>query len=227
MSKAKKKCTPWWRLLPTAQCNTVGRGLAPAAFSCNFAALCYDKRKGGKDMKKQEKLDLIRFAIETPQLCRCYFTYDDNYYYYYPNAVNEKFLLGQEEDDFILDGYCIRKISHLKKVEIKDDLCNTINKFNGTHELIKMPPVDISSWQSIFTSLKALDCFIIIENEIEGKFLIGVVEKTLKNKLYFKSFDADGIWDDVGLEIPYSQITTVKWATRYADVWQNYLQQNS
>ena len=177
-------------------------------------------------MKRQEKLDLIQSAIETPQLCRCYFTYDDNYYYYYPNAVNEKFLLGQEENDFLLDGYCIRKISQLKKVEIKNDKCNEINKQIGLTEQIKTPPVDISDWKTVFDSLMALQRFIIIENEISGEFAIGIIEKTFKNKLYFKRFDADGIWDDVGLEIPYSQITTVKWATRYAEVWQNYLQQN-
>ena len=177
-------------------------------------------------MKKQEKLDIIRRGIAETDICRCYFTYDKKYYYYYPNAVNDKFLLGQEEDDFILDGYCIRKISHLKKVEIKDDLCNVINKFNGTHEKIKMPPVDISSWQSIFDSLKALGCFVIIENEIEGRFLMGVVEKAFKNKLYFKSFDADGIWDD-GWEINYRGITTVKWGCRYAEVWQKYLNSKS
>lgn len=174
-------------------------------------------------MKKQEKLELIRSAIENPQLCRCYFTYDDKYYYYYPNAVNEKFLIGQEENDFILDGYCIRKISQLKKVEIKDDLCNTINRHIGLHQQIKMPPVDISNWKSIFDSLRELGCFVIIENELSGEFAIGIIEETFQNKLYFKSFDADGIWDDVGWEIPYSQITTVKWATRYADVWERYL----
>jgi hypothetical protein len=152
---------------------------------------------------------------------------EKNCYYYYPNAVNDKFLLGQEEDDFSLDGYCIRKISQLKKVEIKDDLCNAINKFNGTHEKIKMPPVDISSWQSIFDSLQALDCFVIIEDEIEERFLIGIVEKTFKNKLHFKSFDADGIWDDGFWEIYYRGITSVKWACRYATVWQQYLQNRS
>ena len=90
-----------------------------------------------------------------------------------------------------------------------------------------MPPVDISDWKTIFESLMALQGFIIIENEISGEFAIGIIEKTFKNKLYFKPFDADGIWDDAGLEIPYSQIATVRWATRYANVWQEYLQQNS
>lgn len=174
-------------------------------------------------MRKQEKLDIIQKAIEKPQICRCYFTYDDVYFYYYPNAVNEKFLLGQEEDDFLLDGYCIRKISQLKKVEIKDDKCNEINYVNGLTQNLAIPDVDITSWQTIFTSLKKLDRFIIIEDAFNEHFAIGIIEKIFKNKLYFKSFDADGIWDEDSLEIPYSTITTVKWACRYADTWQKYL----
>lgn len=175
-------------------------------------------------MKKQDKLDIIRKAIADTEICRCYFTYDDNYYYYYPNSVNDKFLLGQEENDFQLDGYCIRKISQLKKVEIKQDMCNTINKYFGITDQIAMPNVDITNWKTIFDSLMALNRFIMIEDELNGQFVIGVIEQTFRNKLYFKPFDADGVWDDAGLEIPYSQITTVKWGTRYADIWQKYLQ---
>lgn len=178
-------------------------------------------------MKKQDKLDTIQHAIDNTEICRCYFTYNDGFYiYYYPNAVNDKFLLGQLEDDFLLDGYCIRKISQLKKVEIKDDKCNEINKHFGLTDQIKMPPVDISDWKSIFDSLAALECFIIIEDECNDEYAIGLIEKVFRNKLFFKSFDADGQWG-TDLEIPFSQITTVKWATRYADVWQKYLQGES
>ena len=86
-----------------------------------------------------------------------------------------------------------------------------------------MPDVDISNWQTIFDSLQKLNKFIIIEDDINEQFAIGIIEKTFKNKLYFKSFDADGIWDNAGLEIPYSQITSVKWDCRYADTWEKYM----
>ena len=174
-------------------------------------------------MKKQDKINLIQRAIDTPQICRCYFTYDDDYFYYYPNAVTDKFLLGQEEDNFLLDGYSIRKVSQLKKVEIKDDLCNTINKHNGLHQQIQCPPVDLSDWKSIFDSLQALDCFVIIEDELGEQFAIGTIMKTFKSKLYFHAFDADGVWEE--WEIPYSQITSVHWQTRYTQGWQRYLEQ--
>lgn len=175
-------------------------------------------------MKKQEKIDLLRRGIDETAICRCYFTYDPNYFYYYPNAVNERFILGQEEDDFILDGYCIRKISQLKKVEIKDDKCSEINRLFGITDQIAPPNVDIGSWQSIFQSLASKEQYVEIEDAINGLFVIGVIEKALKDKLYFKSFDADGIWDEDSVEIRYSTITSVKWGTRYAEYWKRYLE---
>ena len=178
-------------------------------------------------MKKQEKIDLIKKGIDEKLICRCYFTYDENYYYYYPNAVNDKFILGQKEDDFILDGYSIRKISHLKKVQIKDDKCGEINKMLGVTEQICNPGIDISSWKSIFEDLSKLDVYLIIENEIDGEFAIGKIEKVLKNKLYFQPFDADGVWDEDGLEIPYSKITSVTWGDRYSKYWQMYLEREA
>ena len=44
-------------------------------------------------MKKQEKIDLIALGIRKTQLLRMYFRYDENYFYYYPNAVNERLIL--------------------------------------------------------------------------------------------------------------------------------------
>lgn len=175
-------------------------------------------------MKKQDKIDLIQKGIDETLICRCYFTYDENYWYYYPHAVNDKFMLGQEEDDFILDGYCIRKISHLKKVEVKDDKCLEISKMFGIVDQVINPDIDISSWRSIFESLSKLNVYIQIEDDINGQFAIGIIEKVLKDKLYFKPFDADGVWDEDGLEIRYSQITSVSWENRYSKYWQRYLE---
>lgn len=174
-------------------------------------------------MKRQDKIDVLNKGINEIEICRCYFTYDDNYFYYYPNDVNEKFLLGQEENDFLLDGYCIRKISQLKKVEIKSDKCNEINKAIGITNQIKVPNVDISSWKSIFESLKVLNKFIIIEDEVNEKFAIGIIEKICTNKVLFRAFDADGEWQSDALNIPYISITNVAWETRYTNNWERYL----
>ena len=174
-------------------------------------------------MKKKKVIKILNKGIELTEICCCYFTYDKNYYCYYPNLVNEKFLVGQEEDDFLLDGYHIRKISQLKRVEIKDDLCNIINKSNGLTKKVEAPNINISSWRSIFNSLKKLNKFIIIEDAINEQFAIGLIKKIGKRKVHFYDFDADGIWQENLLEIPYSSITSVSWGTRYAENWENYL----
>ena len=96
-------------------------------------------------MKKQEKLALLERAIANIEICDCYFSYNENYFCYYPNAVNEKFILGQEESDFLLDGYAIRKISHLKKVKLKNDKRNEINKELGVTAQIQNTGVDTNS----------------------------------------------------------------------------------
>lgn len=174
-------------------------------------------------MKKQDKLDVVQKAIAETGLCRFDFTYDANYFYYYPLALTDKFVLGQAEDDFLLDGWSIRKISQIKKVARRADTCDEINRLLGLKEKIEKPPVDMTDWRSIFESLKAMDRFIIVEDERNGQFVIGEIRDVRNNKLFFKGFDADGVWDADEDEIPFTQITSISWGTRYVDTWERYL----
>lgn len=152
-----------------------------------------------------------------------FFDFDQGYYHYYPNLVNDKIFVGQEEADFIVDGYHIRKLSQLKKVRIKDDKCNEINRLNGVIHGVCTPELDISSWQSIFEGLKALNTIIIVEDENNKEFFIGEIMKAGKSKVHLRIFDADGIWQENQEVVPYSSITKVSWKTRYAENWEKYL----
>ena len=143
-------------------------------------------------MKKQEKIDILQRGIDEKQMCRCYFSYD-----------------GQEEDDFLLDGYCIRKLSQLKKVELREDKCGEINRLLGVTDQIADPGIDISSWQSIFQDLMERDYYIILEDENNGQLEIGRITKVLKDRIYFLSFDADGVWAETD---------------RYVERWRQYLE---
>lgn len=68
---------------------------------------------------------------------------------------------------------------------------------------------------------------IIVEkeslNDDECEFAIGKIVKVLKTKVIFKGFDADGVWQEDFYEIPYSQITSVTFASRYVDVFSKYV----
>ncbi|MBQ9115929.1 MAG: hypothetical protein IJY04_02795 [Clostridia bacterium] len=176
-------------------------------------------------MKKQEKLDIINKCIAEKLMCRCYFIhFGEGYYdYYYPNAVSDRLVFLQKENDFILNGYTVRKLSHLKRVELRNDKCDEINRWSGLTEQVCAPDVDITSWETVLDSLEELECLIIIENEAEDEFHLGRIERVMRNLVVFRPIDADGIISESTIIIPYSSITSVSWDTRYANGWAKYL----
>ena len=99
-------------------------------------------------------------------------------------------------------------------------------KLLGVTDQIADPGIDISSWQSIFQDLMERDYYIILEDENNGQLEIGRITKVLKDRIYFLSFDADGVWAEANEEfiIRYGQITTVRWETRYVERWRQYLE---
>lgn len=177
-------------------------------------------------MKKSKKLEIISSSKGTYDLCRCYFDYHKNYWYFYILDYSEKFLFGIEEDDFQLNGFQIRKISDLKKIEIKDDLCTKINKDKKILDNVNAPAVQLLSWYDIFISLSKITKYLIVENEHEKKngpyFYLGKVKKIKKSSIIFSPFDADGIWfEDV--ELTFSEITSVTFGDRYSKAYGEYV----
>lgn len=177
-------------------------------------------------MKKSKKLKRLRAMLNSYNYGRCYFKYSLNYRYFYILDCTEKVFLGAEEDDFLLDGFHIRRISDMKKIEVKDDLCVKINRENKLLESIEKPDIDLSSWKKLFKSLKKLNCFIIIENEYLDMFYIGSIEKAKKNSVVFHPFDADGVWFD-SVEVPYKKITHVVFGDRYSKGFEEYFRSRS
>lgn len=177
-------------------------------------------------MKKSKKLEIISSAKGTYDLCRCYFDYDERYWYFYILDCSEKFLFGTEEYDFLLNGFQIRKISDLKKVEKKNDLCVKINREKGILDNINAPTVRLTSWYEIFSSLNGAVKYLIVENEHSKKngpyFYIGRIKKIKRSSVIISPFDADGVWfDDV--ELPFSEITSVTFGDRYSEGFGEYL----
>ncbi len=178
-------------------------------------------------MKKFEINELINMAVKSEELCRIFFKYDTDYSYLFPLMTSEKLFLSANEDYFILDGFTVRRLCDVKKVEIKNDKCVEIIKYEGVLDNIKVPEIDITDWYSVFLSLSKLNINIIVEkeslNDDECEFAIGKVIKVLKTKVIFKHFDADGIWQEDCYEIPYSQITSITFSSRYIDIFSKYV----
>ena len=178
-------------------------------------------------MKKAEKIELLQHSLEEKPLLRLYLKYDAYYTYWFPFGVSQKLLLAAKEDDFIIDGFSIRRISDIKKIEFKDDKCSEILTAEKVLDGLSAPEIDLSDWHSAFLSLQKLEKNIIIQHESleerEWDFSIGRIEKVLKTHVVFRHFDADGVWQEEPYEIPFSRITSVTFDSRYVNVFSKYI----
>ena len=178
-------------------------------------------------MKKCDIKLLINSSIVQRQLCRVRFDYDDNTWFIFPLLANDKMFLCANEEEFMLNGYSIRRFKDVEKAEYQEGKIFSMIQAEKIDERISVPNIDMSDWQTIFTSLKEQDKNIIVENEKaeenEDSFVIGRIIKATKTKVVMQHFDAEGIWEEELYEIPYSKITSVSFDTRYVNVFSKYL----
>jgi len=178
-------------------------------------------------MTKKEIKKLIRNGINPVQMCGIRLKYDVNNRYFFPVSTSDRLFLGANEDDFILDGYTIRRFTDVVKAEIVDGKQLEISKAEGVIDSIETPDIDLTDWYSVFVSLQVSDKFMIIEHEDldekEWMFAIGKINKVTKTKVYFRHFNADGKWDEDLWEIPFNEITSVSFETRYVDIFSKYV----
>ncbi len=178
-------------------------------------------------MTKQEMKRIVNECMSKRSLCRTYFHYDPAYWYFFPLLADDKLFLSMEEDDFILDGYSIRRFRDMTKAEIKADKCADIFIKEAVIDSIVVPDVDISTWDRAFSSLQSIGKNVIVESEDidreESWFIIGRIEKVYKSCCYVRHFDADGIWQDEPNRIEYGEITSVTFDSRYVNVFSKYV----
>ena len=181
-------------------------------------------------MKKSEIKAIIKHSIDQRNLCRMFFRYDKNYWYYFPLISSDKLFLGAEEDDFIIDGYSIRRYVDIVKAQTRDDKSVEILQSEGIVNSIQIPNIDISNWRTVFSSLQTINKNIIVEKESleddECEFVIGRIDRIFKNFVYIYHFDANGIWQSEPFRIPYTEITSVSFGTRYVETFSKYLNES-
>jgi len=178
-------------------------------------------------MKKSEIKELVKGASEESKLINAYFCYDANYYNLIPLTLNDNLFLAVNEDDFIFDGYSIFRFKDLTKVKIKNDMCDKILREEGLTSRITIPSIDIRNWKSVFEHLEGMNVNIIIEKRAIDKsdyeFVIGKIDKVYKQFAYLWHFDADGVWQDSPIRVPFAEITNVTFGSRYVDIFSKYI----
>jgi len=178
-------------------------------------------------MTKKIIKDLINEAVKNLQVANVFMVYNENYYNLIPVKASEHLFLAIDEDDFIFDGFRISRFRDVKKVRVKNDKCDEIIKNEGLFDNLHIPEINLENWKIVFDGLKSIGKNIIVEYETaEGKhdnFTIGKIEKVYNNCLYMYRFDADGIWQPEPYRIPYTEVTSVTFNSRYINIFSKYI----
>lgn len=171
----------------------------------------------------RELRDGLNKCSEPRTLCGVEFEYSDHPVYGFPAAVGEQLFLLAEEDDFILDGFTIRRLRDIYEFKSKKGMYQQISEAEGLTRF-EAPAVDISDWRSVFTSLRKLGKNVIVENEYEdGFFRIGRIEEVAEDHVLLRHYDADGIWQEQPVRIEYREVTSVTFGSRYVEIFSKYV----
>jgi hypothetical protein len=92
-------------------------------------------------------------------------------------------------------------------------------------KVVNKHKIDLTSWSSVFRSIKQLGLNVIIENEDpnDESFDIGPITKVSKTAVYVRYFDPLSYLDKEPSKIAFNLITIVRFDERYVNVMSKYL----
>ena len=171
---------------------------------------------------------VLRAAQAERFLCECAFSYDEGHWYCYVLGSSDRLICFAVEDDFLLNGFVIGKLSDLRLAKPCGALFDRMCRECGLPDQLQFLPIDLSSWETVFRSLQRLGRMIIVENDLpdKGFFRMGYVTDVTQAYIAFRSVDADGVWTE-HVMIAYDTITSVTFGDRYSSTWQKYLSAHS
>jgi hypothetical protein len=178
-------------------------------------------------MTKNEITKVIASCITAPALLEVKYSYNQYVDFAFPLALSDKLFLAVCEDDFLLDGYTVRRLRDITEATKKEDGYFRIHRAEGTLSRLYRPPVDITDWKTVFTSLLSSGEILIVEQEDanpkRGDFLIGRLLRVGAQSAELRGFDGDGIWDDETTVVSFSEITSITFGSRYITTFAKYL----
>lgn len=175
-------------------------------------------------------IEIIERSVKTKELIAIKANYNHEALFFYSLALNEDFYLGVEEFDFELDGYQIRKVEDISDCKIIDNFSAKINVLEGLPEKVIDYKIDLTSFETIFNNLMYMDKIVSIEREYDDEdnfFVIGKIVKVTDISIWFRDFNVDGKWNDEINIIPYDIITTIRFNSKYINVWSKYMSEDN
>ncbi len=141
---------------------------------------------------------------------------------------SNEFVLLQEVDDFFIDGYLIFPLKSIAELRFnnKDRYYDRMLRGEKLIEKVGVKyKIDITSWQTIFQSIKDLGLNVIIQNEdpINDSFDIGPITEIDSTSVSIRYFNSQGLLDEEPTKISWDLISIINFDDRYTITMGKYL----
>jgi hypothetical protein len=142
------------------------------------------------------------------------------------------FLVLRVVRDFIVDGVSVVPVGRLTEVRPSKAFIGRMLHGEGIADRVGLrEPVDFSSFETLFSSLRETGRFAIVHAEGQDPrpatahrtMFVGPVLACSRKNVWIHYFDVDGEWDDRATKIAYDAIDVVEFDSAYATVWAKYL----
>lgn len=148
----------------------------------------------------------------------------------FPLHLEGELFLVQEVNDLELDGYSVLRLRDVTEVRNGQHERFAERVIEGEGVLAQVrppePPVALASWTILFQSIAAarwplviLDC----EEYDDEPMYVGRVVEAGAATVSFRCVDALGVWDAAPDDVPYEQITAVRFGDRYTTILARYV----
>ena len=143
---------------------------------------------------------------------------------------SDRFILIQETDDFNIDGFSIISIDTIIDIPYsnKDKYYDKIMNCEGLVDKVqKKHTIDLTSWSSVFKTIRKYGFNVIVENENpdDESFDIGPITRISDSSVHIRYFDAQGFLNEKATKISWDLITIVRFDTHYINTFSKYLRE--
>ena len=177
--------------------------------------------------------DVIKYYFNNKRYCKVYRQVSgekDEKSNGYIVDYSNKFVLLQTTDDFVIDGFSVFPIESITGLQSNnsdryyDKIMNAEGLVQGIHNKHK---INLSSWESIFRSIKKAGLNVIVENEDpeDNSFDIGPIIRVTNSAVSIRYFNAKGYLDDKPTSIKWRLITIVRFDEHYINTFSKYLRE--
>ena len=145
-------------------------------------------------------------------------------------GYNDEFVLMREVYDFVLDGYHVFPRNTI--AEVRFDKFNRyydriLRKEGINTDISNEHAIDLTSWATIFRSIKKKGLPVIVENEDpeDESFDIGPITKVTQAAVYVRYFNAAGYLNETPTRILWKFITIAQFDDRYSKIFSKHLRE--